>query len=372
MEASASDSQSIGGNKRKPGSSTPADKRLKRASRNKLTELESVKKTFISLFALPQNFEEKSLTVFLKSKLKIKESFINKHLTSVKGDIAKALNPKDTSYDPIVGQMNIDFLLSIYVAIQDMNRVKGDDSTSIYNLPAANKDLVAKNQAKDEIIKKKIQDIIIDNLTVADDSGVKISSYNFVKSLLNAFDHFIRQGNDSISDDQISKILEYLISLLDYEHIEQPDMEVEESKSSRATPQRSVMKSKADPKEDAKSKRAVKSKSKETSTRPTSSKVEKENKKKAEKESEVKEQEEVDSDDVSLAVPAILNFITGYFLSRTPQDIDLENHRRKRIEKRKKLSKKTEKGKGDQKDVSLVYNSDTFLNCTKNVLICSI
>lgn len=351
MEASESDSQSIGGNKRKPGNSTPADKRLKRASRNKLTELDSVKKTFVSLFTLPQKFEEKSLTVFLKSKLKIKESFINKHLTSVKGDIAKALDPKDTSYDPIVGQMNIDFLLSIYVAIQDMNRVKGDDSTSIYNMPEANKELVSKNQAKDEIIKKKIQDIIIDNLTVTDTSGVKISSYNFVKSLLNAFDHFIRQGNDSISDDQIEKILEYLISLIDFDHSEQPDMEVEESKSSRATPQRSVVKSKIDPKEDAKSKRTVKSRSKETATRPSAVKVEKENKKKSEKESEVKEQEG-ENDDVSLAVPAILNFITGYFLSRTPQDINLEDHRRKRIEKRKKLSKKTEKGKENQKGVS--------------------
>jgi hypothetical protein len=99
----------------------------------------------VSLLTLPQKIEEKSLTVFLKTKLRIKESFISKHLGSAKGEIVKSMETKTSSYNPIVGQMNIDFLLSIYTSIKN-------EQSSIYNLPEASKDLVDKNRAKDEVI----------------------------------------------------------------------------------------------------------------------------------------------------------------------------------------------------------------------------
>lgn len=356
VELSDSENPSSGAGKKKTPTSASADTRTRRLARNKIAELDTLKKSIVSLFTLPQKFEEKSLTVFLKSKLRIKESFISKNLDSVRHNIVKALDPKNPHYDPNVGEMHIDFLLSIYVSIQkNMNRIEGDDSSSIYNLPEAKKDLVEKNKSKDEMIKKRIQDIIIDSVAVSAQGGAKISSYSFVKSLLNAFDQFMRSGNNSITDAQTEKILEYLISLLDYEESEQPDMEVEESKSSGRSRQSEVVSNTAK-EEEKKSVKAV-SKSKDTRSKPISAKPEKEVKAKSDKESEAKKQEDI-TDDINLAIPAILNFISGYFLSRTPQNLDLSEYRRKRIERRKKLEEKKSKEQGSHKEVS---NSEGFL-----------
>lgn len=87
--------------------------------------------------------------MFLKTKLRIKESFISKHLSAAKSEIAKSMETKTSNYNPIVSQMNIDFLLSIYTSIKS-------EQSSIYNLPEANKDLVEKNRVKDEVIFSEI------------------------------------------------------------------------------------------------------------------------------------------------------------------------------------------------------------------------
>lgn len=356
VELSDSENPSSGAGKKKTSTSASADTRTRRLTRSKIAELDTLKKSIVSLFTLPQKFEEKSLTLFLKSKLRIKESFISKNLDSMRQNIVKALDPKNSHYDPTVGEMHIDFLLSIYVSIQkNMNRIEGDDTSSIYNLPEAKKELVEKNKAKDEIIKKRIQDIIIDSVAVSAQGDAKISSYSFVKSLLNAFDQFMRSGNNSINDDQMEKILEYLISLLDYEEPEQPDMEVEESKSSARSRQSEVV-SNVSKEEDKKSAKTP-SKSKDTRSRPISSKSERDVKGKSDKEVDAKKKEDT-PDDINLAIPAILNFISGYFLSRTPQDLDLSEYRKKRIERRKKLEEKKNKEQSGHKEVS---NSEGFL-----------
>ena len=189
VDLSDSENPSSGSSKRKTPSSVSVDRR-RGLARSKLAELESLMKSIVSLFTLPQKFEEKSLTVFLKSKLKIKESLLNKSLDNLRKTIMKSLEEGSKFYDPLVGEKYIDYLLSIYVSIQKkMCRVEGDESTSVYNFPEAKKDLVEKNRAKDEAIKMKIQEIVIDSLSVA---STKISSYTFVKSLLNAFDQFMK------------------------------------------------------------------------------------------------------------------------------------------------------------------------------------
>lgn len=189
VDLSDSENPSSGSSKRKTPSSVSVDRR-RGLARSKLAELESLMKSIVSLFTLPQKFEEKSLTVFLKSKLKIKESLLNKSLDNLRKTIMKSLEEGSKFYDPLVGEKYIDYLLSIYVSIQKkMCRVEGDESTSVYNFPEAKKDLVEKNRAKDEAIKIKIQEIVIDSLSVA---STKISSYTFVKSLLNAFDQFMK------------------------------------------------------------------------------------------------------------------------------------------------------------------------------------
>lgn len=98
-----------------------------------------------------------------------------------------------------------------------------------------------------------------------------------------------------LTDEQIERILEYLVRLLDAEETREEKEPIEERKVAK--------------------------------------KVEKDTKKKAdkfkeEKLKEAKESEE-EIDDSYLIVPAILNFLTG-FLSKTPQDIDLTEHRLKR------------------------------------------
>jgi hypothetical protein len=342
MKAISSESEHLSSSsgRRRPTAHLTPDTRIKKAAKAKIAELETIKKSIVSLFTPPQKVEEKSLTVFLKSKLRIKESFLKK-LDTIKSTIIKSLTPNSSQYDPEIGELNIDFLLSIYISIQNnMNQKEGDDSSSIYNLPEAKKDLVEKNKEKDELIKTRIQDIIIESLTVSDKENSKISSYSFIKSLLGAFDQFMRNRVTPISDSQIDMILDYLVGLLDFEESEQKDMEVEESKEVMHKPLKSQSK------EDEKKMAKPTSRSKDTRSKPLTSKTEKDEKKTEEPETTEEEEEHL-----SMVVPAILNFISGYFLSRTPQDIDLTEHRRKRIERRKKIAKKLKSSQNTQKEV---------------------
>jgi len=345
MKSEGNEPENLSGSsgKRKPQSAVKANPRSRTTSKSKIAELDSLKKSVVSLFTLPQKFEEKSLTVFLKTKLKIKETFINKNLLSVRNTIMKSLTPGAGQLDPVVGEAYIDYLLSVYISIQNnMNRVDGDDSSSIYNMTEAKKDLVEKNKEKDETIKRKIQDTIIESLTVSDTENIKISSYSFVRSLLNAFDQFMRNGSTTVSDSQVDKILDYLVTLIDFEEPEHTEMDVEESKSAARQPV-----SRTDSKDE---KKVKKSKSKDSKSRLSSAKIEKEISKKEEKEPEAKEEE---VDELSLVVPAVLNFISNYFLSRTPQDMDLTEVRKKRIERRKKIAEIHRKSKIALKDVCL-------------------
>jgi hypothetical protein len=98
-----------------------------------------------------------------------------------------------------------------------------------------------------------------------------------------------------LTDEQIERILEYLVRLLDAEETKEQQEPIEERKVTR--------------------------------------KLEKDTKKKADKlkEEKLKEAKEPEEeiDDTFLIVPAILNYLTG-FLSKTPQNIDLTEHRLKR------------------------------------------
>lgn len=134
-------------------------------------------------------------------------------------------------------------------------------------------------------------------------------------------------------------MLEYLVSLLDNEEPDQVDMEVEEAKVvPKSTPTKTLTKT------DTKKASTMPSRSSEKpKSRAMSSKSEKEGKKKEEKEADAKQKEDVD--DISLAIPAILNFISGYFLSKTPQNMDLTEFRQKRAEKRKVLQQQQDKSK---------------------------
>ena len=177
--------------------------------------------------------------MFLKSKKRIKESFIKKTLDCPKGIVLKSLDPKNPNYDPQNSETALDFLLSVYVSIQqNMNVIEGDDSSSIYNMAKANKDLfkntkdlVKNNKEKDQIIKKRIQDIIINSLSATNSTDSNIPSYSFVKLLLNVFGQFIRGNEDSIKENQIETILDYLIKLIDQSG-ELIELGVEEAKGS--------------------------------------------------------------------------------------------------------------------------------------------
>jgi len=76
-------------------------------------------------------------------------------LDAIRLTIMKSLNPSHAHYNPKVGMMNIDFLLSIYVFIQkSTSKQEGDDPKSIYHTAdGKHRDLVDKNREKDEVIK---------------------------------------------------------------------------------------------------------------------------------------------------------------------------------------------------------------------------
>jgi len=136
----------------------------------------------------------------------------------------------------------------------------------------------------------------------------------------------------SISDSQTEKILEYLISLVDYEEPNHEDMQVEESKQ----PDQSS--TKASTKGETAKSSSVSRPAYMSKVKGVASKTETDSKKSLDPDAEWPVPEE--DDNVSLAVPAILNFINGYFLSRVSQNIDLSEIRQRRIERRKRQQEK--------------------------------
>ena len=281
------------------------------------------------------------LVMFLKSKIRIKESFIKKILDTPKSVVLKSLDSKNPNYDPQNSENSLDFLLSVYVSIQkNMNVIEGDDSSSIYNMAKANKDLakstkdlVKNNKEKDQIIKKRIQDIIINGLSAANSTNSSIPSYSFVKLLLDVFGQFIKGNEDSIQESQIEAILDYLISLVDQSD-ELIELGIEEAKISikKAPPKKT--------KEDEKSAKSPSLSKDRPKTRPVTAKVVGKHEKETKNVEEMKKISDEDENNIEFVIPAILNFINSYFLSKTPQDVNLSEHRKKRIEKRETLRKK--------------------------------
>ena len=185
--------------------------------KTKQAELDILKKRLISIYDTPTNLDQKSMKIFLKLQSKIKEGFIHKCLEKIKVRNAKLLSKESTNQDT-EWENDVDFLLSIYKNLDShANLVESD---------------------KDEIYKNKIQDIIIENWVTSQLQPNKFQSISYLKSMLSAFDRFMKGGQDSISDDQIEVILGYLISQITAEEIELANLEelgesnlTEESKS---------------------------------------------------------------------------------------------------------------------------------------------
>ena len=110
--------------------------------KTKQTELDLLKKRLISIYSTPNNLDQKSMKIFLKLQQRIKESFIQKCLDKIKARNAQSQSKDSAHQDSEGDQMNVDFLLSIYSNLDTQTNL-GDSG-------------------KDEIIKNKIQETIIE------------------------------------------------------------------------------------------------------------------------------------------------------------------------------------------------------------------